>query len=263
MTKLTAFLLLFICSSTATAQQKLITQGYLEYNVKYSSASVFDMPPPPPPPPPVPGASTDSVFQYRSAEDGINIKFWFKSGKERVVNDQYGRTTFLFNTAKDSIITLREINGTRTGTVATGKEQEDMNRYMDSLMAVKPELVNLRNTWEANESRNILGLECKKIIMISENQYAKADTTIVWYYPGYKLPNDFIFITENLKYRTKLKLLNEVPGLPVKIEISVSPKINAVIELKKISIEKQIADKEFIVPKDFILKPLKEQHGMQ
>ncbi len=203
--------------------------------------------------------SEDKVF---IGEEGTKVMIWFKPGYEKAVNERYGRITFLFNTSKQSTSILTEIDGKKTGTTASDKEQEEVDNYLDSLHGRKRESWFVKRTANSEEIKIIDGHHCLKTIIVSETVNAVQDTTIVWYDPDIWLPKDFIFFTDNTDYKARLSILNRVPGLPVKVDIALTPKVRASIELKQFMEGNKLPDKAYTVPKDFALKPLKEQYGL-
>jgi hypothetical protein len=260
-----ALLLFFISVSNAViSQQKIITQGYLLYNVKYIAENTLDLPPPPPPPPPsgivMPQQETALVsFE----DDGIDLNISFDPYNLKIVEVTRGRTTFLINRQNKNIIRLNEGFGFKNGTIATAEDAAAVERYMDSLYGKKKQPVIIPKIEYTDEQQVINGFTCKKALLISEIKNAGTDTATVWYFPDYKLADSFIYCANEMKYKEKLAILNSINGLPVKIEMYVTPKMKLEMELKKIDIAKNVSEKEFLVPKGFELKSLKENYGLQ
>ena len=234
------------------------------YNVKYIVENTLDLPPPPPPPPPsgivMPQQENVSVsFE----DDGIDLNISFNPSFEKIVEVTRGRTTFLINRQNNNIIWLDEGFGFKNGTIATAEDAAAVERYMDSLYAKKRQPVILPKIEYKDEQQVINGFACKKALLIYEIQDAKADTATVWYFPDYKLADSFTYCANEMKYKEKLATLNRIDGIPVKVIMFVTKKMQVELELKKIDVSKPVSEKEFMVPKDFELKSIKDFYGIK
>jgi len=249
------------------SQQKTISQGYLEFKVKYQAESVFDMPPPPPPPPPPSSVGMDmpvETYSGPSAQEGYDISIWFKPGFEKVVNTVYGRSTYLFNAKNKTIIALREISGNQSGTIATYEEEEMVNNYLDSLHGRKKDrIVHTPVVKYFDSAKTIAGFNCRKALLISNMENAKPDTITIWYNPDFKLDSSFIFHTDKPEHTNRLSKLHLINGLPVSVSLNLTQRTKLEIFLIKLDADKNISDKEFVVSKNFVLKSLKEVNGLQ
>lgn len=256
-------LLLYIINSLLVfSQQKTITEGFLQYKIKYLAESDLDMPPPPPPPPPGMDMPIESA-PGPSAQEGYDISVWFNPNFEKAVNTIYGRSTYLFNTKTKATISLKEISGYKSGTIATPEDEKIADNYFDSLYGRIKEVISKETVVKYFDTiKNISGFNCKKALLITEMQNAKIDTTTVWYYPNFKLNDSFIFYTDKPEHKSKLSNLYLVNGLPISVSLNLTPKTKLEIELIKIDTGKKISDKEFLVPKDFELKTIKEINGL-
>ena len=256
-------ILLFFCY-TVKSQQLILTHGYLEINVKYIGKSESDVPPPPPPPPPGLENNSPQTEAYPSTfeNEGVRIKIWFDTVFEKVENNVYGRSTFLFNSVNQSTTTLHEISGLKIGFTASKEEQEIVRNYLDSLMNKKTEVAPSTRVEYINESKIVNGFNCKKAFLITEKENIIIDTAIIWYSPDYKLPVNFYFSTDNLDHKARLACLKIINGFPIKVDISYTPKMRIELEVKKTDFKKVIAAKEFSISTGFILKSIKEKYGL-
>jgi len=263
MKRSTLLLFLISVSNAVISQQKIITQGYLMYNVKYITENTLDLPPPPPPPP-----SGIVIPQQESTlvsfeDEGIDLNISFNPSYLKIVEVIRGRTTFLINRQNSSVTRLNEGFGFKNGTIATKEDAAAVEKYLDSLYGKKKEPVITPKIEYSDEQQIINGFNCKKILLITEFLNAKADTVTVWYFPDYKLADSFIYCANEMKYKEKLSLLNSINGLPVKVDMFVTKKMKLVLELKKIDIAKNVSEKEFLVPKGFELKSIKDHYGIK
>ncbi len=210
----------------------------------------------------------------RTIGDGETIsKTYVKNDKTKtVVENEMGRTTTIRDNTAKKTTTLLEMMGRKNGFYATDEEQEQMKKRMDSMIQSRsagsmiqapaaPELVY------ADGSRKIAGYDCKKALLISSRPNGTFDTALVWYAPGIAF--------ESLKYtgnpgggfmgmatrNSTVEALEKINGFPLAYEINGRRGRKTIVEVTKIDTKKEVADKEFEIPKDFEVKPMKDMQG--
>ena len=88
---------------------------------------------------------------------------------------------------------------------------------------------------------------------------------MVWYCPDFKLQG--ITSTGGMLgfggfgSNTRLNGLKDLAGFPMQHEIKMNRGRKMVVEVTKINIDKDVADKEFEIPKDYVLKPMKDMQN--
>ncbi len=194
---------------------------------------------------------------------------------------EMGRTTILRDNKSKKTTTLMEIMGNKMGFYATDEEQEQMRKEMDSMMQNRKNdgnMVVMGNPGNAgpstydvvniDESKKIAGIDCKKALLIRTRANAQKDTSIVWYNPAFKLQG--ISSTGGsggggfggfARASTVSNGFEKLDGFPMQYETNLGRGRKMKVEVTKIVTDKEIADKEFDIPKDFDVKPAKEMQG--
>ena len=204
----------------------------------------------------------------------------------RVMNQQMGGSTILTEYLKDSVrktiaagklaektmiynqhtgvsTTITELNGTLTGFTQTPKQRAEHLERLDSAIHAKQispvtirfidvvEVVGIKYT---DKEKQINNINCKKAVFTTKNQFGNISETDIWYSPDYVLPEGVDILPGSL---LNLSMIN---GLPVKYEYvnKITMGINEVVavtryEIKSISTDVAIEDKEFETPSDYQL----------
>jgi GLPGLI family protein len=192
-----------------------------------------------------------------------------------VVKTDMGRTTIIRNNATKITTTLLEIMGNKTGFYVSDDEQLEMRKKMDSAMqARKKDSSATRQEPRANtpsptevsvtdETKKIAGYVCKKAYIITTHILGLKDSVTVWFTPDIKLQN--ISATGGLTgfgNTTTPNGFDKIDGFIMGYERNVRRNRHMVVQVTKIDTSKDIADKEFDIPKDFDVKPMKDMQGM-
>jgi GLPGLI family protein len=194
-----------------------------------------------------------------------------------VIKSDMGRTTIIRDNASKLTTTLLEIMGKKTGFFITDEEQEGMKKKMDSMMqnrrkdssatqrtiSVTPNTASNVNIVYTEETKKIAGYVCKKAYVVSTHILGIKDSTVVWYTPELKLQN--ISSTGGLSGFGSMGGLNgldKIDGFVMQYERAMPRGRKMTVEVTKLDLTKEIAAKEFDIPKDFEVKPMKEMQGM-
>ncbi len=218
-------------------------------------------------------------FNFRNFGDGEtkSTTYYKEAMVKTIIKTDMGRTTTIRNNNTKLTTTLLEIMGNKMGFYASDDEQAEMKKKMDSMMQARsaadtsqhkrtvssstPANVDIVYT---EETKKIAGYNCKKALVITTRILGFKDTTIAWYSPEIKFDNlgytgglsSFGSVVSN---STGLEKIN---GFVMRYEMKMRRNRQMIVEVTKIDTGKDIAAKEFEVPKDFDLKPMKEMQNM-
>jgi hypothetical protein len=266
-------LLLFLMAASvaANAQTKVITQAIITTKTTIVSPEGDDANVPPPPP----GADGEQRVTFRFGGDGETKTVTTLKGDliKTFSESEMGRTTIIRDNANKKTTTLMEMMGNKTGFYSTDEEQEQMRKRMDSMMQSRPQVANNLGAGGAStstisyvdETKKIAGLQCKKALLITTRPNGNKDTGVVWYCPDFKLqglPSTGGVSGFGAFTRTNtVGGLTDLAGFPMQYEIKMNRGRTMTVEITKIVIDKDIADKEFEIPKDFVVKSMKEMQN--
>ncbi len=186
---------------------------------------------------------------------------------------EMGRTTVIRDNNKKITTTMMEMMGRKNAFYATDEDQAEMAKRMDSMMKSRGQNARMGSatlpvfTIEYKEdTKKIAGFTCKKALVIGTRSNGKSDTTEVWYCPDFKLQNvastggsagGFAGMTSIIP-ANGMEGLN---GFPMKYERTMNRGRKMTVEVTKVVIDKDIADKEFEIPKDVEIKPMKDMQN--
>ncbi len=271
------FILLFSSISVAGfAQQKVITQAIITTKTTIVSPDEDENTPPPPT---MGGDGGGEVRMMRFGGDGETKSVTTLKGYmvKTFTETEMGRTTILRDNANKKTTTLMEMMGNKTGFYASDEEQEAARKQLDSMMRAgrqgqennnaqqqtTPPTFEVVNT---EDSKKIAGYACKKALLIRTRSNGNKDTTQVWYNPDFKLQG--VVSTGgagggfgSFMRNAGLGGLDKLDGFPMLYETQMGRGRKMIVEVTKLVTNKEIADKEFEVPKDFTLKPMKEMQN--
>ncbi len=267
-------LIFVFAAGTAVAQTKTVSQAVITTKTTIVSPEGEDDGAPPPPPAPE-GAE---VRTFRFGGDGETKSVTILKGDlvKTFTETDMSRTTVIRDNAKKMTTTLMEMMGNKTGFYASDADQEEMRKRMDSLMQTRNQQGMGNNGQQVasseisyvDGSKKIAGLQCKKAYIIATRKNGTKDSSVVWYCPDFKLQglastggagNTFGFGFGGRT--TTLGGLNDLAGFPMQYEMKMNRGRKMIVEVTKIVTDKEIADKEFDIPKDFTLKSAKEMQN--
>ena len=199
---------------------------------------------------------------------------WLKNDLVKTFSEsEMGRTTMIRDNSKKITTTIMEMMGKKMGTYATDEDQAEIRKRMDSMMKSRGQNTSFGSSNTppvysivyVDESKKVSGYTCKKAFVIAKRA-ARYDTTTVWYCPDFKLQNlpstggigaGFSGFN-NASGPTGMELLN---GFPLQYERSMARGRHMTVEVTKLVIDKEIADKEFEIPKDIEIKAAKDMQN--
>lgn len=222
-------------------------------------------------------------FNFRNMMDG-ETKF------VTYLKDNLVKTNMKSETAKGSIYrdndkkltsTVFEMMGNKMGFYVTDDEQVEMQKRRDSMMAERrkkdttqkqaPQVDRSKFTTEiayTNETKKIAGYDCKKAYLVTTKILGVKDSSIFWYTPAIKFNN--LFSTGGFSnmpgmmgnMAPTLNGLEMLDGFVMRYEMNMRRGRRMEVEVTKIDLDKDLTDKEFELPKDVEMKPMKEMQNM-
>ncbi|MFZ1307241.1 MAG: hypothetical protein WAR80_15450, partial [Ferruginibacter sp.] len=183
--------------------------------------------------------------------------------------------TVIRDNAKKVTTTIMEMMGRKSGFYATDEDQAQMRKRMDSMMQSRGGQngsigagSNTPATYSViylDESKKIAGYACKKALVVAARSN-RSDTTTVWYCPDFKLQH--LVSTggaaggfggfNTTSGPTGMELLN---GFPMRYERNMPRGRQMTVEVTKLVIDKEVADKEFEISKDIEIKAMKDMQN--
>ena len=167
--------------------------------------------------------------------------------------------------------TIFEIMGNKQGYYSSDNDQAEIAKKMDSMMKeraktdtnIKPRTrsVNFTSSVEyLNETKKVAGYNCKKALIITDKLISK-DTLSVWYTPDVKFLN--LSSTGGTSGFANIGLsgsnsFDKIDGFVMMYERDMPRGRKMEVKVTKIETDKEIADKEFEIPKDVEIKSMKE-----
>ena len=218
-------------------------------------------------------------FNFRNFGDGETKSTTYI--KNNLVKTNYKSESFrgsmYRNNSTKITTTIFEIMGNKQGFYSSDNDQAEMEKKMDSMMkeraktdtSINPRTrsVAFSSTVEyVNEIKKIAGYNCKKALIITDKLISK-DTLAVWYAPDIK----FLYVAStggtsgfgNLGGAAGNIHFDKIDGFVMMYERSMPRGRKMEVRVTKIEIDKEIADKEFEIPKDVEIKSMKEMTGQR
>lgn len=268
--------LIFICAGTAVqAQTKTISQAIITTKTTIISPEGEDDAPPPPPAPE--GAE---VRTFRFGGDGETKSVTTIKGDlvKTYTETDMSRTTVIRDNGKKMTTTLMEMMGNKTGFYASDADQEEMRKRMDSMMQNRSQQSGFNNNTGqqvvstdisyVDETKKIAGQQCKKAFIIVTRKNGTKDSSVVWYIPDVKLQGlastGGIASSFGVGFANRSSGTNgmeNLAGFPMQYEMKMNRGRKMIVEVTKLVTDKEVADKEFDIPKDYTLKSAKEMQS--
>jgi hypothetical protein len=262
----------FFASFAAYAQPKLITQASITTKTTIVSSETDE-----PAQINTTGSDGAEVRVMRFGGDGeTKTTTWLKNDLVKTLSEsEMGRTTVIRDNSKKLTTTIMEMMGRKNAFYATDEDQKEMAKRMDSMMRTRggqnassnnPTTPPTYKIEYIDESKKIAGYDCKKALIIATRSNGRADTTLVWYNPEFKLQNlpstggslggfgGFNVASGP----NSMELLN---GFPMQYVRNMNRGRTMTVQVTKLVIDKEVADKEFEIPKDIEVKAMKDMQN--
>lgn len=267
---------LFFCvfsSLCLTAQQKLLNQAIINTTTNITSPEEEE----------VQNLQSNPDgggrgMNFRNMLDG-EIKFvtYIKNSlvKTNIKSETIKSTVYRDNQNKITT-TIMEMMGNKMGFYISDQEMVEMGRKRDSIMAErrksdtssKPKNFGDRKIVSSeiaysNETKKIAGYLCTKAYLINKNILGLKDSIAFWYTPEIKFEN--LFFTGGISNLPGMRNMSEglsgidkINGFVMGYEMTIMRNKKMEVEVTKIDTQKTIEDKEFALPKDVEIKPMKD-----
>ena len=189
------------------------------------------------------------------------VKTTFKS-------ESFRGSLFRDNTAKTTT-TVFEMMGNKMGFVASDEDQAEMMKKADSMRKerAKTDTAQRRvRTYEPSpatvvyteETKKIAGYNCKKAYIITDRLLSK-DSLAVWYTPELKFPNvSSTGGTSGFGNMGGTNNFDKIDGFVMAYDKDMPRGRKMEVKVTRIETDKEVADKEFEVPKDVDIKSMKD-----
>ncbi len=217
-------------------------------------------------------------FNFRNMGDGeTKTTTYVKNDlvKTNLKSETFKGAIYRDNTKKITT-TIFEIMGNTSGFYSSDDDQAEMKKKMDSMrearsntdtaMKRRTRTVDFQATVVyLDETKKIAGFNCKKALIITDKLLSK-DTLAVWYTPEIKFAN--IASTGGTSGMGAMAggfggatNFEKIDGFVMQYERSMPRGRVMEVKVTKIDMDKDIAAKEFEIPKDVELKSMKEMSG--
>ena len=257
-----------LLSAMAFAQPRVIENAVISTNTNVIAPEEEDVSQ-------IQGQGSGGGFNMRNMGDGETKSTTYikKDLVKTLYKSEMGRITTYRNNTTKSTTSIIEMMGNKTGIVSNDEDQADIVRRTDSMMKERSKtdtaLRGRRIRTESlpvsivytEESKKIAGFNCKKAFIVTDRILAK-DSMIVWYTPDIKFPN--VSSTGGLSGLGSMANINgfdKVDGFIMQYERNMARGRKMEVKVTKIEMDKEIADKEFDLPKDIEIRNIKEMRG--
>ena len=270
------FSMMLIASTHLMAQPQLIRQAVVSTTTTVIAPEGEDVQN-------IQGGGGGGNQMFRNFGDGEtkSTTYLKDSMVKTIMKSDIGRSTIIRNNEAKLTTTLLEIMGNKTGFYITDAEQAEMKIKMDSMMEARRNADTTRPKRTSNNtvnpveisyvegSKKIAGYDCKKALVITTRLLGIKDSVAVWYNPDIKLHH--IASTGgtssfggfgNVGNFTSLNGLDKIDGFVMQYEMNMRRGRRMIVEVTKIDLKKEVAEKEFEILKDFEVKPMKEFQSM-
>jgi GLPGLI family protein len=225
-------------------------------------------------------------MNWRGMMDGeTKITTYLKGDMvKNVMKSDMGRSTSYRDNKEKRTTMVMEMMGNKMGFTTTDEEMAAMQKRRDSMMAERKKAdtssgqrrettldkSNMQVDFiKTNETKKIAGYQCQKGYLITQRLIGAPDTSVVWYTPEFKIDN-FSSLGSMANgmpgpARSMMPSLNgleKIDGFALRYEMKMRGNRRVEVEVNKIDLDKKIDDKEFALPNDVEIKPMREMRNM-
>ena len=261
--------LFFLCfSAISVAQPKLITQAVVSTTTNVIAPEDEDVQN-------LQNNNQGGGMNFRNFMDGETKSTTYLKNDlvKTVLKSDVARSTIYRNNSTKITTTLLEIMGNKMAFYVSDSEQTELRKKGDSMMesrrkndSTAPARQHAEPQVEISysaDTKKIAGYNCKKAYVIATRILGVKDSVAVWYSPEIKLQN--ISSTGGLSgfgNRGSVNGLDKIDGFVMGYEMNMQRNRRMEVQVTKIDTQKEIADKEFEIPKDIEIKPMKDIQNM-
>ena len=275
MKKLLTFLLV-AGSTSAFAQPRLLTQATITTKTSIVGSEAAESQ--------VQDMRTDDgggevrIVRFGGGDSETKTTTWLKNDLVKTFSESdMGNSTVIRDNSKKLTTTIMEMMGRKSGFYATDEDQAEMRKRLDSMMQSRGiQNVTLSGGGSnspvdysivyVDESKKIAGYSCKKALVIGKRSTGISDTTTVWYCPDFKLQHlpstgGTAGGFGGFSATTGKSGFEELNGFPMQYERTLPRGRKMSVQVTKLVIDKDIADKEFEIAKDIEIKAMKDMQN--
>ncbi|MBC7867794.1 MAG: hypothetical protein H7X88_09705 [Gloeobacteraceae cyanobacterium ES-bin-316] len=269
------FSALVFCCGSAMAQPKIITQATISTTTNVIAPEEEDVTSITT----TGGGGGNAMFRNFGDGETKSVTQVKNDLVKTVIKSDMGRSTIIRNNASKLTTTLIEMMGNKTGFYVSDDEQAELRKSMDSMMQARskdsagssqrrpqePPVVEIVYT---EGTKKIAGYDCKKAFVITTRLLGLVkDTAVVWYSPEFKIKNvssvgGGFTMAFGGGAATATNSMEKIDGFVMGYETKMRRNRTMIVTVTKVDLAKEIADKEFEIPKDFDVKPMKEMRNM-
>jgi GLPGLI family protein len=224
--------------------------------------------------------SSRGGFNFRNMMDG-ETKFvtYIKNDLTKtLIKSEVTKSSIFRDELIKKTTTIMQMMGNTFGFYITDNDALEMQRKQDSIFAErrKKDTTNRVNSYfpdrkkstveiiETDEIKKIAGFNCKKAYLVTTKFLDNKDTTTLWYTPSIKFQN--IHFTGSISGMPGMNFglngIDKIDGFVMKYESKLRRGRKLEVEVNKIELDKEINDKEFLIPQDVEIKPMSEMQNM-
>lgn len=276
--KIFSLLFLMFAGITAYAQPVLVKQAIIQTTTNVIAPEEDDISE-------IQNGGEERMRMFRNFGDGeTKTTTFIKDGMVKTdVKTEMMVGSLIRDNDKKVTTTLFQLMGKKSAFLATDEDQVEMKRKMDSMVqerlkndtnaqkqmrAEKPKNKNIAIAY-ADESKKIAGYNCKKAFIVKTNFLGQKDSMAVWYNPEVKF--ETVHSTGGVSGMGSLmgggansmqEGFDMVDGFIMKYDTKMGRGRTMEVTVTKLDINKEIAAKEFEVPKGYDVKPMSEMQNM-
>jgi len=236
--------------------------------------------------PPAVGANGEEVrvMRFGGPDGDTKTTTWLKNDMVKTFSEsEMGRSSIIRDNAKKITTTVMEMMGRKFGFYATDEEMEASRKRMDSMMQQRrssnpdnqsanltsPTAPKVDIIYIDDETKKIAGFECRKAFIVTTRSNGKSDSSVVWYAPEFLLQG--VSSTGGALggfggfggggVQSAASAMEQLKGFPMQYERNMGRGRKMTVVVTKIVTDKEIADKEFEIPKDVEIKPMKDMQN--
>ena len=265
---ITLFFLALAVSSYA--QPKLITQAIITTKTTIVAPEEDENAPPPPG---GPGGENMRIMNF-FGDGETKSTTWLKNDIFKTFSEtETGRTTIIRDNSKKMTTTIIEMMGKKTGIYATDEDQAIMRKRMDSMMQSRSQgssdamrAAPKTNIFYFEETKKIAGYNCNKAVIVTTRPNGRSDSSVVWFTPDIKLQGisstgGSLGGLGNFMQSPATNAMEQLKGFPMQYERNMGRGRKMTVLVSRIVTDKEIDDKEFEIPKDIVLKSVKDMQN--
>lgn len=263
----------------ALAQTKVVTQAIVQSKTEINFPQNFNRPG---------GGDNDSdAGGGPSGMESKNTVYMKGDLIKTTSQSDFGNNITIIDKKNKTTTTLIEAMGRKTGYTVSDAEQEEVQKRMQARMD------SLRQTRgnnqppggqdnftpgsseivETNDTKKIADQVCKKVIIKTKSRQGETSETIVWYTPDFKMAEGFPVTGSSMgggrgfAGRGRGGFFNtadleKIKGFVMGYELARPNGFSMKMEVTKIQLNTDIADKQFEVPKGYEMKTAQEVQNM-